>query len=361
MKRNFFILIFVLSLSGAAAAQPSASAPKLSNAKLITRAATSLQADVNAIVASGQTAWIAYAAPVVAGEHHMCCFNSSDNFGAACCGGCRLENERGGNFIGRTENCNLEPGTDFYVFLRAEQGQIVSVRSFSSDCGIDAGGMPVTLLTGVKLSESVALLSALADRASSREDRHNRVLDGAISALAFHAAPEADAALDKLVAAGKPLRVREKAAFWLGNIRGQHGLQTLLSLMKNDSDDSFRDKAVFAISQSREPQAEPALIRIAREDQSSRVRGQAIFWLAQKAGKKVAGVITDAVENDPDTSVKKKAVFALTQMPSEEGVPLLIQVAKNNRNPMVRKEAVFWLGQSHDPRALDFIENVLTH
>src|SRR5205823_1325668 len=225
-----------------------------------------------------------------------------------------------------------------------------SVRSFSSDCGIDAGGLPVNVLTGVKPAESIALLSALADRASSGEDRHNRVLDGAISALAFHAAPEADTALDKFVAAGKPLRVREKAAFWLGTARGKHGLQTLLALTKSDSDDSFREKAVFPISQSKEPEAQPALIRMAREDQSSGVRGQALFWLAQKAGKKAAGTITDAVENDPDTSVKKKAVFALTQMPKEEGVPLLIQVAKTNKNPVVRKEAIFWLGQSRDRR-----------
>jgi hypothetical protein len=34
-------------------------------------------------------------------------------------------------------------------------------------------------------------------------------------------------------------------------------------------------------------------------------------------------------------------------------------VAKNNRNPEVRKQAMFWLGQSQDPRALTFFEEVL--
>ena len=47
-------------------------------------------------------------------------------------------------------------------------------------------------------------------------------------------------------------------------------------------------------------------------------------------------------------------------MPGDEGVPLLIQVARTNRNPAVRKQAIFWLGQSKDPRALDFIEKILT-
>ena len=57
--------------------------------------------------------------------------------------------------------------------------------------------------------------------------------------------------------------------------------------------------------------------------------------------------------------MKKKAVFALSQMPQEEGVPLLINVAKTNKNPVVRKQAIFWLGQTHDPRALEFLEEIL--
>jgi len=47
-------------------------------------------------------------------------------------------------------------------------------------------------------------------------------------------------------------------------------------------------------------------------------------------------------------------------MPKDEGVPKLIEVAKTNRNHEVRKQAMFWLGQSNDPRALEFFEQVLT-
>jgi len=85
-----------------------------------------------------------------------------------------------------------------------------------------------------------------------------------------------------------------------------------------------------------------------------------LFWLGQKAGKKAADGITRAIADDPETDVKKKAVFALSQLPREEGVPLLLQTARTNRNPVVRREAIFWLGQSKDPRALAFFEEVLT-
>jgi len=46
-------------------------------------------------------------------------------------------------------------------------------------------------------------------------------------------------------------------------------------------------------------------------------------------------------------------------LPKDEGVPLLIGLARTNRNPQVRKQAMFWLGQSKDPRALAFFEEVL--
>jgi HEAT repeat protein len=58
--------------------------------------------------------------------------------------------------------------------------------------------------------------------------------------------------------------------------------------------------------------------------------------------------------------VKKTAVSALARMPKDEGVPLLIQVARTNRNVDVRKQAMFWLGESKDPRAVSFFEEILT-
>jgi HEAT repeat protein len=100
------------------------------------------------------------------------------------------------------------------------------------------------------------------------------------------------------------------------------------------------------------------LIAIARGNHTANLRGTAIFWLAQRAGDKAAGAISNALD-DPDTEVKKKAVFALSQLPRNEGVPKLIEVARTNKNPEVRRQAMFWLGQSRDPRALEFFEQIL--
>ena len=118
-------------------------------------------------------------------------------------------------------------------------------------------------------------------------------------------------------------------------------------------------QAVHAIAMHNTPSAATLLIRIARDDRDSRKRSDALFWLAQRAGRESIAAITNAIENDPEIEVKRKAVFALSQLPKDEGVPKLIEVARTHRNPEVRKQAFFWLGQSKDPRALQFFEEIL--
>jgi hypothetical protein len=339
----------------------SAQEPQVNNAKLVPRSLQSgLQQELNAIMrADAGPAWVGYAVPVVAGEHSMCCFEFN-NFknNSRCCGGCRLEREDGGFINGNIDDCkHLEPAKNFLVLLRVSNYKIAKAKAFSVDCGLDVGGLTLYWLGEARAAESVAMLEKLVTDFARSSDEE--LAQRAISAIAMHGDASADATLDRLVAKDKPEEVRQHAAFWLGTMRGHHGLETLRSLMRGNDSEDFLEHVVFAISQNHDPEAQPELIRLARSDARSEVRSKALFWLAQRAGKKVGSVIADAVEQDPDTDVKKKAVFALTQMPHEEGVPLLIQVAKTNRNPVVRKEAIFWLGQSGDSRALDYIESIL--
>jgi hypothetical protein len=136
-------------------------------------------------------------------------------------------------------------------------------------------------------------------------------------------------------------------------------VQASLAYLQKQVDGRLANGAIFAISRHDDPQAIDLLIRDAKSEALPRTREQALFWLAQRAGARASAAIVDAIVNDPDTQVKKRAVFALSQLPKDDGVPKLIEVAQTQRNPEVRKQAFFWLGQSHDPRALAFIETVL--
>lgn len=313
-------LIAVSLLAVSAPAQP-----RLQNARMETRPASSgLEGTFRAIVnAQSSPAWVGYAVPIVPGDRQMCCWDDGAR-------GCFLEPRQGDRTIvvPAHQVVKLEGPTELVVLYRVENRQVGKVRSFSPDCELDAGGLPFLWLTGVNAAESVKLLEGIAgDTAGGTRDQLRRA-NGAVSAIALHADPSAEHALEDLVAETQPEQTRRTAISGLAQRNDAHALSVVAS--------------------------------VAHNDKSPRVRGQALFWLAQRAGQKLAeSAISDAIANDPETEVKKKAVFALTQMPSGQGVPLLIQVARTNRNPEVRKQAMFWLGQSKDERALAFIEEVL--
>lgn len=147
---------------------------------------------------------------------------------------------------------------------------------------------------------------------------------------------------------------------WVMGVPQAASLKYLSQQVDGQTSRTVMDAALFAISQHEGASALDLLIRFAKTHASPHVRGQALFWLAQRAGERAAATITNAIENDPDTDVKKRAVFALSQLPNGEGVTRLIEIARTQRNREVQKQAFFWLGESKDPRALAFIEDVLT-
>jgi HEAT repeat protein len=146
---------------------------------------------------------------------------------------------------------------------------------------------------------------------------------------------------------------------WLTGVRAADSVTVLSGFIEASSSRTLADGALSALAMHRDQAALDRLIAAARQGATTHVRGQALFWLAQRAGDKAVGTITDAIANDPETDVKRRAVFALSQLPKDEGVPRLIEVARSNANPAVRKQAMFWLGQSKDPRALKFFEDIL--
>ena len=348
------IAIFALALTPGAFAVDEPTG--ITNARVETRVARgNLESEVRATLAA-QTGrfWMGYVVPTQE-KHRSCCWSSG---GDGDCGGCRLEGDQGeGSFrTARTGPLPLEPTNRMRVLLRGEGGRVTRVRTVSEDCGLDAGGLPFVWITGVRPADSVAYLATLL---GAGDEPGKGLSDGSLAAIAFTDDAAADAALDRLVAAGQPEHRRKQAAFWMGNARGARGFATLSRLVGSDPSPRFREHVVFALTQSHEPAAIDRIIEVAKHDEDAHVRGQALFWLAQSASRRAPAAIQAALTDDPEVEVKKKAVFALSQLPKDEGVPLLIRVAETHKSVEVRKQAMFWLGQSQDPRALNFFEDVL--
>jgi hypothetical protein len=371
MSRAFVTLAAALLAAVMSAIVVAAQEPRIGNGRVTQQTGSALRQTFDkAVAAQADVAWIAYGMPLVDGDRTMCCSNGGSRWingtlrsdGSSCCDTCGIEPSVGNSGTSMSTRpqpagpIKLEGPDQLVVLFRIVNRQVERIRVFSEDCQLDAGGREVIWLTGVRPADSVLLLESMV---KGVVDRRDRILDGAVTAIALHDDPAADQALERLLAPAMPTATREKVPFWLGNARGRRGLELLQRVIKDDPATEVRKKAVFGISQSHEPGAVDLLIATARGGSDASVRGEAIFWLGQKAGSKAAGAITERIEQDPDTEVKKRAVFALSQLPRSEGVPLLIQVARTNTNPAVKKQAIFWLGQSKDPRALDYFAEIL--
>jgi hypothetical protein len=200
-----------------------------------------------------------------------------------------------GSRVGCNAPVQLEAPKDVLLLLRVTGGAVDRLRLFAPSCSIDAGEMPLVWLDGVTPDASAEWLTGVATAAAASGDRNPALLSSALAGLEV---TPGRAALSSLIA-------------------------------------------------------------FARDDQHANVRSRAISSLAFRAETEAAATIQSAILNDPDTAVKRTAVGALARMPKDKGVPLLIQLARTNPNPAVRKQAMFWLGESKDPRAVSFFEEVL--
>jgi hypothetical protein len=163
----------------------------------------------------------------------------------------------------------------------------------------------------------------------------------------------------RLASSDCPLDAGGLTVRWLTGVPAPASLDWLMRFTTGDTARRLQNQAIVGIALHADPMALDRLVALARTGRDARLRSDALFWVAQRAGDRAMQTVTNAIDSDPDTEVKKKAVFALSRMPKDEGVPKLIDVARTHRNREVRRQAMFWLGQSGDPRALQFFEEIL--
>ncbi|MBV8859495.1 MAG: HEAT repeat domain-containing protein [Acidobacteria bacterium] len=191
-------------------------------------------------------------------------------------------------------------------------------------------------------------------------DRNTEIRQKVLHSLSQMEDPRAQAKLSEIARTADDPEVRQQAIHWIGQ-KGEAALDELAKLYQAERDTEVKSQVLHAYSQIDSPRALDRLFEVARGGENSELRQQAIHWLGQKAGERSLAALRDMVNSsDEDTEVQLQVVHAISQRPAAESVPLLIQLARTHRNPDVRREAIHRLSQTGDPRALDFLHEVLT-
>ena len=120
----------------------------------------------------------------------------------------------------------------------------------------------------------------------------------------------------------------------------------------------LRDNIFLAVSRSDSPRAGAWLAEVASSaDESQHTRQQAMFWLGQ--GRAPTADLLKLYGRIREPELRNHYTFVLSQRHDPEALDKLIDVAQHDSSREVRKQALFWLGQSKDPRAAQFLRDLV--
>ena len=142
--------------------------------------------------------------------------------------------------------------------------------------------------------------------------------------------------------------VRQQAVFWLSQVGGDRAVSAIDSILRSTTDPELQDKAIFALSQIDSPASAKILRDYAeRPTASVESRSKAIFWIGQKDSPDNAAYLRGLYTRLTDDDLKEKTIFSLAQMGGDDNLKWLMDLAVNEREPVeMRKKALFWAGQS---------------
>lgn len=184
-----------------------------------------------------------------------------------------------------------------------------------------------------------------------------RLQEKAVFALSQHHSPGATAALRRFAEdPSAPDNLREQAIFWIGQQHSPENDEFLRTLFRRSTSQSQRDRILFSLSQARSPENDRFLVTVATDaSQPLETRKRALFWASQSGGLTSADL--GRMYDSADRQMKEQIVFSLGQR--HEGVDKLLDIVKNEKDAELRSKAIFWLGQSHDPRAVKALQEII--
>jgi HEAT repeat protein len=201
-------------------------------------------------------------------------------------------------------------------------------------------------------------LSAIESILSGSDDP--QVQERAIMALSQHRSARAGEIMRAWAESNdRPARLRDRAIFWLGQHRDPANGVFLRNLYAKLPSGNLKERVLFALSQRRGEGNEAWLMQVATDEKEDiEVRKRALFWAGQMRGVGIAELI-GLYDRMTSTEMKEQLIFVYSQRREREAVDKMMDIVRKEQNRRLRDRAIFWLGQSKDPRAVQFILDII--
>jgi PBS lyase HEAT-like repeat-containing protein len=102
----------------------------------------------------------------------------------------------------------------------------------------------------------------------------------------------------------------------------------------------------------------PELTRLVQNgDAPIDTRKDALFWLGESEID--AAEFARLYDRSQPFAVREQWTFVLSQRHEDPALDKLIEIARGDSDVEIRKRAMFWLGQSRDPKAIQFLHDLI--
>lgn len=245
------------------------------------------------------------------------------------------------------------------VFLVAQkqspQAVDVLLRVAQTDPDPEVRSQAVFWMSQVQGDRAVSVLSQILHNSSDMELRKK-----ALFALAQSNTEHATTIVRDIATDGaQSVALRETAIFWLGQQKdGVQNAQFLRDLYGKLTEDALKEKVLFSLSQGQATDRAAWLLQVAqRSNESIGMREKALFYAGQ-AGASMTE-LSRLYDSLPPGALREQMIFVFSQRSDPAALDKLISIAKTDKDASSRKKALFWLGQSHDPRAMKALTEVI--
>jgi HEAT repeat protein len=150
---------------------------------------------------------------------------------------------------------------------------------------------------------------------------------------------------------------------WIGDSDDRASLDWLETVSRTGGRDSIGELSLYAIALHRSDDATERLYRLAAKPGND-VAEQAVFWLGETRGQRGLEkllLLLDQASIEKNTEQMEHIVFAISMLPDDLGTDTLLELARDGEQPRkVRRQALFWLAHSDNDRAVAALADLLT-
>jgi HEAT repeat protein len=235
-----------------------------------------------------------------------------------------------------------------------EEAADILVQTAKTDPDQETREQAVFWLGQTRSDRAVTLLEDILKNSTNDEIKNK-----AIFALSQHQSARAGQILrDFAERESENEELREQAIFWLGQKHSEDNANYLKSLYGRVKKDALKEKIIFSLSQQR-GNGEWVMNIALDPKESIEMRKQALFWAGQNGGVSI-DAFSALYDKMTDQEIKEQLIFVFSQKRDAKALDKLFSIAKNDKDKEMRSKAVFWIGQSKDPRAVKFIEDLIS-